>query len=73
MRKTIDIHGMTCHEAQIEVTQQLFSIRDSGFISELIIIFGKGTGTLRQCVVETLQEEGYSFTTINDGALKVHV
>lgn len=73
MTKTIDIHGMICNEAQIEVSQQLFSIKESNFTTKLIIIFGRGTGTLRQCVIETIEEEGYSFTNINDGSIKVHI
>jgi DNA-nicking Smr family endonuclease len=63
MTKTIDIHGMTCAEAEREVLLQIYSIEESdSFVEELIIIFGKGTGTLRQCVTEAVEQEGYSYT-----------
>lgn len=72
MQKRIDLHGMTSHDAEVEISMQFYSLNNSdNHITSLKIVFGKGGGILRQSVIAAVHKEGYSFTELNPGAIVV--
>ncbi|WP_022935028.1 Smr/MutS family protein [Mesomycoplasma moatsii] len=54
---TIDLHGLTVEEATREILVSLLNL-DTSYDYELIIITGKGTGTLMMATLKILDEEG---------------
>ncbi|GEM_PF-6990757 len=50
-RREIDLHGLYCEQAEVMLERELLNTKG---ITELVIIHGKGTGALRECVLNTL-------------------
>ncbi len=64
---TIDLHGLTVLDAEIQTNMALLTFEQDDFETELEIITGKGTGAVFNAVSDYLIKEGYNFEIINNG------
>ena len=54
-RREIDLHGLYCEQAEVILEREIVNAYLSG-VTELVIIHGKGTGALRESVLNTLYD-----------------
>lgn len=79
IEKEIDLHGLTCSEARVELDMFLREAREKEWVR---IITGKGTykngPILRTCVISHLVAQGFEWTYAKvaeggEGALEVYL
>ncbi|RMA79075.1 Smr domain-containing protein [Metamycoplasma subdolum] len=63
--KKIDLHGLSVSQATAKVLNALFEFNEDSYLDFLDIMVGNGTGALKLQVETLLEEEGYSFTYLN--------
>ncbi len=77
VQSELDLHGLTCEEAEPQIYQFL-RVAEEQHLQQVRIITGKGTGVLREHVQNTLRQMQYTWQTAKyneggEGSLVVYL